>query len=351
MTGAYYNENDPFAAEWLRNLIKAGAIAPGVVDERDIRDVRPADLAGFVQCHFFAGIGGWSRALRLAGWDDERPIWTGSCPCQPFSAAGARKGFADERHLWPAWYWLIRQRRPSHIFGEQVAGTDGLEWLDLVCTDLEAGQYAIGPVIIPSAGVGAPHGRHRIYFVAYSPGDRATGSAGDEKGTGSAHGFEFSGSSENDPMANAESRRFRIDGSAPGETGHTDQRGTVGAVVHTAGEQMGIPGFTRERGKPGDFWDNAEWIACIDGKARPTQPGLFPLASGLPFSMGHLLPEVCRLAEMAGLSGKSLTAAKRNRVAGLRAYGNAITPQAAEQVIRAFMEWEERAIAKAEGQG
>ena len=60
---AYYNEIDPFAAQWLRNLINAGHIAPGIVDERSIEDVYPSDLRGFTQCHFFAGIGVWSHAL------------------------------------------------------------------------------------------------------------------------------------------------------------------------------------------------------------------------------------------------------------------------------------------------
>ena len=104
---AYYNEIDPFAAEWLRMPIQEGHIAPGVVDERDIRDVIPNELSGYTQCHFFAGIGVWSYALRQAGWPDDRPVWTGSCPCQPFSTSGKGKGFADERHLWPDWFWLI----------------------------------------------------------------------------------------------------------------------------------------------------------------------------------------------------------------------------------------------------
>ena len=61
---AYYNEFDPFAAAWLRNLIAQGLIAPGDVDERSIKDVSPDDLRGYTQCHFFAGIGGWSYAAR-----------------------------------------------------------------------------------------------------------------------------------------------------------------------------------------------------------------------------------------------------------------------------------------------
>lgn len=166
MPGAYYNEIDPYCAQWLRNLIKAGVIADGEVDERDIWDVDPQSLKGFTQCHFFAGIGCWSMALRQAGWPDDKEVWTGSCPCQPFSSAGAQLGFADERHVWPAWFHLVATLKPRIIFGEQVASKLGLVWLDLVQTDLEAAQYAFGAVDFCAASIGLPHVRQRLYFAA-----------------------------------------------------------------------------------------------------------------------------------------------------------------------------------------
>jgi DNA (cytosine-5)-methyltransferase 1 len=169
---AFYNEINPFAAEWLRELIKHDIIAPGVVDERSIEDIRPVELVGFTQCHFFAGIGVWSYALRRAGWPDYRPVWTGSCPCQPFSTAGKGKGFTDERHLWPAFFHLISQRRPVTLFGEQVASKDGLAWLDLVQADLEAEDYAFGTTDLCAAGFGAPEIRQRLYFMAEPEGER-----------------------------------------------------------------------------------------------------------------------------------------------------------------------------------
>lgn len=180
---AYYNDVEESACAWLRELMIAGQIAPGVVDNRSILDVQPTDLIGFTQCHFFAGIGGWSLALRLAGWPDHRPVWTGSPPCQPFSVAGEGKGKDDERHLAPKFISLVRACRPGVLFGEQVAssavfgkaakGRRGAPasapdwaWIDDLSDRLEAARYATWAVDFPSAGVGAPHIRQRTYFGA-----------------------------------------------------------------------------------------------------------------------------------------------------------------------------------------
>lgn len=163
---AYYNEFDRKAAAWLRELISEGHIAPGYVDERSILDVRPHELTGYAQQHFFAGIGGWSYALRLAGVPDEFPVRTGSCPCQPFSQAGQQKGEADERHLWPAFRDLITFGEPTVTFGEQVASALGREWLAGVRADLEALGYEVGAADLCAASVGSPHQRQRIYWVA-----------------------------------------------------------------------------------------------------------------------------------------------------------------------------------------
>jgi DNA (cytosine-5)-methyltransferase 1 len=166
----FYNEWDAKTAAWLRELCKQGHVTNGVVDERSITELRGEDLRGYGRVHLFAGIGGWDYALRLAGWPDDRPVWTGSCPCQPFSAAGKRKGQADERHLWPEMFRLIRECRPDTIFGEQVASAVGHGWIDGVFADLEGIGYTCGAVVLGAHSVGAPHMRQRLWWVADSQG-------------------------------------------------------------------------------------------------------------------------------------------------------------------------------------
>ena len=162
----YYNEFDPKAAHWLRSLIAAGLIPQGFVDERSIREVQPEDLEGYRQCHFFAGIGGWSRAFELAGLGAAENVWTGSCPCQSYSNAGKRTGNDDERNLWPEFFRLIRQCKPASVWGEQVAAAIRFGWLDGICRDLEGEGYSCGHAVLGAHSVGAPHIRQRLFWVA-----------------------------------------------------------------------------------------------------------------------------------------------------------------------------------------
>lgn len=366
---AYYNENDPFAAEWLRNLITRGLIAAGDVDERSIEDVSPDDLRNYTQCHFFAGIGGWSYALRLAGWPDDRPVWTGSCPCQPFSSAGARKGTDDPRHLWPHWRWLVDQCRPPIIFGEQVASKDGRAWLAGVRSDLEALGYAVGAADLCAAGagekakgrisyeggrfewkpvvIGAPHIRQRLYWLADANSrqrERVTAPEGcydDREASGrpqgdsqSQHGCSSGGQGDGAARgladAGQEQRRRRAgkqqsasaDSSERKQETIDDQRGGAARGLGDADgersqerrvrfdEQYGEKGreaTERSAGLPG-FWSRYVWIPCADGKARRIEPSIEPLAHGVP-----------------------------GRVGRLRAYGNAIVPQLAAAFIEASL--------------
>lgn len=324
---AYYNEIDPAAAQWLRNLIEAGHIAPGDVDERSIEDVTPGDLAGYTQCHFFAGIGVWSYALRRAGWPDDRPVWTGSCPCQPFSSAGAQAGFDDERHLWPHFHWLIEQCRPAVVFGEQVASKAVEPWIDLVQTDLEGLGYAFAGIPFPSAGVGAPHIRDRLFWVGHTdePGSQGhAGHGGAEGWQGSSGSAATAGILGGLAHPNSEQHdRSRIIGPS-GRSQHSDGGATAGGEPTT--------------GPVNGFWGTADWLHCRDGKWRPVEPWTFPLAHGLARSMGSLQPELRRLAELAGLDGKSLERAKRNRIVRLQGYGNAINAEAAREFIGSVME-------------
>lgn len=318
---AYYNEIDPFAAQWLRNLIAGGHIAPGEVDERSIEDVTPDDLRGFTQCHFFAGIGVWSHSLRLAGWPDDKPVWTGSCPCQPFSAAGKGDGFADERHLWPAFFHLISECRPEHLLGEQVASGNANEWFDLVQADLEGMDYAFGLVPFPSAGIGAPHIRERAYWVAHSPGEQHSellpGLAKGNGKEGCRTTAKPSGLRNSGSMAYTNSERLQ------GQWQDSHQERWEGSDVR----QIGLCGGARSN-RPlevNGFWRDADWLFCRDGKWRPVESGTFPLVARFAKSLGH---GKSSLRAMAG----------RNRTGRLKGYGNAINAQAAAAFITAYME-------------
>ena len=330
---AFYNEIDPYAAHWLRNLIEAGHIAPGIVDERSIEDISPEELTRYTQCHFFAGVGVWSYALRRAGWHDSRPVWTGSCPCQPFSSAGAGSGFADERHLWPAFHHLIaehaawcrrRQLPLPVIFGEQVASKDADSWLDLVQTDMEALAYAFGALAFPSASIGAPHIRDRTYWVgnAYGKGleghawnERATRRQGQERPTAEA--------SISVRLADAELQQ------RPFAKGDHD---VSGGRIEEPTTSSGLCCDLRPNATNG-YWRDADWLGCTDGKWRPVEPGTFPLADGSASDVGRVRADQERLAAHGPRKDQG------SRTGRLKGYGNAINAEQARIFIETVMDW------------
>lgn len=281
---AYYNENDPRAAAWLRELIKAGLIAPGDVDERSITEVQPDDLKPYAQCHFFAGIGGWSYALRLAGVRDDEPIWTGSCPCQPWSHAGDGLGELDPRNLWPDWFKLIEKRGPAIIIGEQVASKAALRWLDGVFANLEGEDYACAAADLCAAGVNAPQLRQRLYWTAYSNRERFSRR---EESNLEAHQPEQQTSRRDNAMRCGDASRM----------GDPDRQGSQRRSL--------------DRNSAGEWspWTSSVGVCGIDGKWRRIEPSIPPVAARLP-----------------------------SRVALIRGSGNAIVPQVAEVFIRAAFE-------------
>ena len=280
-----YNEVDPYCCDWLENLIAAGHVRPGRVERRSITELGAADCRD-VQCHFFAGLGLWSYAARLAGWPDEAELWTGSCPCQPFSTAGRRLGAADPRHLWPEFARLIRECRPPIVVGEQVASPAGRAWLDAVYADLEAAGYTVGAADLPAAGVGAPHLRQRLYWVAYTQGERLERVR-----------IHLRGRRPREGMPNSDRGSEAVGmGDADGEPIRRISGGSARAQAPEPRSPWGI----------GDVSGPSGWVECVDGKLRPVGAGVRVLVDGYP----------------------------DGRVAQLRALGNAIVPQ----VAAAFLE-------------
>jgi len=343
MMAAYYNEFDLFAAAWLRELIEAGMIPEGDVDERDIREVQPEDLRGYTQCHFFAGIGGWAYALRLAGWPDERPVWTGSPPCQPFSVAGKGLGKRDERHLAPVWLNLIRECRPPAIFGEQVAAAvtkDG--WLDDLLDALEGAGYETGAVVVPAAAVGAPHIRSRLWFVGISKravdGTEKVESDAAKVGRNPESALFDKTKIHDDTEGAGNLENYSVGAPHSGVGGVADVQGERRDWCENPSWPAGWGGaencYSDDKPSPPDSpWRDPDWLFCRDGKWRPVESSVQRLAHGIPGSVvqgGAFVPASSPLAPSPSKADR--------RVMRLKGYGNAIVPQVAAEVIRAFLD-------------
>ena len=296
----YYNEWDAKTAAWLRELIRRGHLPDGIVDERSITEVAPEDLRGFRQWHFFAGIGGWPLAIKLAGWPAYAPVCTGSPPCQPFSVAGKRGGRDDSRHLAPAFLDLIAELRPPAIFGEQVSAAIKELWLDALFVELEDEGYTCASAVLPACSVGAPHKRDRLFFGAIDLADLV--SDGLERRLRGWADKEWQ-------IIRRPAGRGGAAGDLPNAADGTGLAGIEGAAIGELQEGYGeVYACSGLPDQDHGAWSNADWLLCRDGNFRPVESGTFPLANGVPA-----------------------------RVVRLRGYGNAIVPQVAAQFIRNFM--------------
>ena len=342
MKGTYYNENDAYAVRWLRSLIDRGHLPAGDVDDRSIKEVQPDDLKGYHQHHFFAGIGGWALAAELAGWDG--PLWTGSCPCQPFSVAGKQRGADDPRHLWPDFFRLIAACRPVAVVGEQVASAAA--WLDLVSRDLEGEGYTFGAVVLGAHSVGAPHQRQRFWWCGMVQPGRTRQLP--VQGVQGRPAVEPAGAG--DALADTDQHDVRAQPGGPdqaGEGGLVDPAAGAGLAVGNAAVQsqpaqrqgrdagdtryaVADSGDQRLDGNgaigrtEGDLVQAAGGglaaYHCHDGKYRPIplEPELCPVADGLPESVDGLGPV--------------------SRTGTIKGAGNAIVPQVGAFFLKAVLD-------------
>jgi DNA (cytosine-5)-methyltransferase 1 len=309
----YYNDFDQHSVAWLKQLIADGLIPDGHVDGRSIKEVQPSDLQDYDQCHFFAGIAGWPLAMQLAGRGDERNLWTGSCPCQPYSSAGKQKGDADERNLWPEFFRLIRECRPDVVFGEQVESAIRHGWLDGIQRDLEGEDYAVGHCVLGAHSVGAPHIRQRLFWVAESNGERFSSEPISELHDAEYHAchgdVQRGGKHGLQPQVSVACRLA--------DSENSDGRRASGAEDS---------GQRRPEAGGSDSWGDYDLVACRDSKVRRIERGTFPLVARLP---GDVVPS-------GDPSLSYVQATTEARTWRLKGYGNAIVPQLAAEFIEAF---------------
>ena len=200
-------------------------------------------------------------------------LLTGGFPCQPFSVAGKQRGERDDRFLWPEMLRVIRESKPTWVVGENVPGIIGMA-LDQVLIDLEMEGYACQCFVIPACGVDAPHKRNRIWVVAHSEGERTV--------------------RRPEEVCEKNGRQWRA---LLRESQQSSQDVAYASELHSNGGND-KPKCKVPKPRDGSGKNGCEWQA---------EPDVGRVAHGIP-----------------------------KRVDRLRALGNAIVPQVAEQIFRAI---------------
>lgn len=300
-------------------------------------------------------------------------ILTGGFPCQPFSVAGKRKGKEDDRHLWPFMLKAIKQIRPRWVVGENVRGivswNEGLVFEE-VQADLETEGYFVQPFVLPAAGIGAPHRRERVWFIAYACGD-GYGSNGftenhqqASKAQGQRHQWQrFRNKSDGNGTEAAASNAYSIGLSSEGNPrrrrDHPDF-GVQGQESHKKrkhGEHW--PGFTGEATADASF-------QRLEGATRPgiLSESRAKTVGGQKYSWNYrnqrwdgfpeTEPTICcgNDGVSSGLDpstffnelGKALTGITfpKWRNDSIKALGNAVVPQIAYTIFKAIRKYERK---------
>ena len=304
----------------------------------------------------FSGIGGFDLAAEWMGWDNvfhcewmpfprkilshywpeaisyhditttdfrqhagQIDILTGGFPCQPYSAAGKRKGKDDDRHLWPHMLRCIREVKPRWVVGENVFGIatwNGGLVFEEVCAELEAEGYAVQPFVLPAAAVNAPHRRDRVWFVAY-----ANNSGTDER-MRSQRTWQTSDGDER--FSQFEYRANGCDGDAanPDLHGLYERNGDDEEYASQGGQYA-------QRDTEQSYGDGYATDATNCGYGEPCNWQNFPTES--PICGGDDgLP-----AQLDGVTFPKW------RAESIKGYGNAIVPQVALQIFKAIEQYEE----------
>jgi len=255
----------------------------------------------------------WKATPQEHPSSDSTFLLTGGFPCQPFSQAGRRKGTDDDRHLWPEMFRVIREFKPTWVIAENVRGILTIEQgmvFEQVCLDLEGEGYEVQPIIIPAVAVNAPHRRDRVWFVANRKSTRARsnnqrlrqefiGNSG-RKGTAFADTGRIGQAEQQQQTAGREQSCFKADT-------HLPIKGRTGS----GGEDKGRHRQSDRNGSD-QRWDwSKNWIEVATE--------LCSVDDGLPAELGDF---TCTKAQ------------HRNRQ--LKAYGNAIVPQVAAQIMQSI---------------